>query len=101
MTDAELFAYLPSNRKPLLAAAIGSTLTEIERLFSLNLTAFLEDERFPTESFFSHNCGPAQFRFDSIVHTVDIWGEQLSLVLMDEPLSGSEWADLYRLSSTE
>ena len=83
-TDAELFAYLPSNRKEILSAAIGRHLVEVERLFYSDPPSFLKDERFSNTDYFSYNSGPTQFHFGGdLIHVFDVWGEQLSLDLSE------------------
>jgi hypothetical protein len=101
LTDAELFERLPSRQQGLLARAIGCRLLEVERLFLLDPPSFLEDERFRAEDFFVRNSGPIQFHFEgSLTHVFAVWGEQLSIVVMPEPLSDGPYDRLYRLSET-
>lgn len=101
MTDDELYAFLPANRRALLAAAIGATLVDVERLFTLDLATFLADERYREEDFFPCNSGPTQLRFDGgLLPVLAVWGEQLSLVVLDEPLAADDYGAVYRLSDT-
>lgn len=49
--------------------------------------------------FFSHNSGSIQFCFDdNRYHVFDVWGEQLSLVALPEPLHRDEDSILYKLT---
>jgi hypothetical protein len=101
MTDDELHAFLPAGRKDRLAAAIGSTLADVERLLTLDPATFLEDERYREEDFFPCNSGPVQLRFDGgLLHVLAVWGEQLSIVVLDEPLATDSLGTLYCLSGT-
>lgn len=101
-SDRELFAFLPSKRKQILAAAIGRRLEEIQRLFSLDLPAFLEDGRFTEAEFFSNNTGSVQMCFENgLTHVLDVWGEQLSIVVLSDSLQSHDSASLYRLTEIE
>lgn len=102
ISDDYLFSYLPSNQQDFLAQAIGRHLIEIERYFTLDPSSFLEDKRFIETDYFIHNSGPIQFRFeDDLMHVLDIWGEQLSVIVMHEPLNSDEFGTLYRLTEFE
>jgi hypothetical protein len=102
LSDEELFSHLPLDRVDVLAHAIGQRLVEIERLFTLDKATFLQDARFTEVDFFAFNSGPTQLHFtDGVLHVLDVWSEQLSLVVLDEPLTSSPYATLYALSQTE
>ena len=99
LTDAELFRYLPSRRTDFLARAIGQVLVDIERLFLNDIDEFLMYSQRTRPDYFSYNSGPVQFRFaDGLVQPLAVWGEQLSLVLLPEPLQETPYDRLYRLS---
>ncbi len=99
--DAELFPLLPSQQTQLLAAAIGRRLVEVERLFWVDLPTFLENSHFPAIEYFAYNSGPVQLHFaEDLIHVLDVWGEQLSIVVLTEPLHGDADTTLYQLSKT-
>jgi hypothetical protein len=101
-SEEELSEYLPLHRIDVLAAAIGRRLVEVERLFTLDVPAFLAEPRFQATDFFARNSGPTQFRFEGdLIHVLDVWGEQLSLVVLDAPLVSNPYATLYALSQTD
>src|SRR5882672_2591156 len=98
-SDTELFQLLPSQRIEVLAAAIGRTLMEVERLFLLDLPTFLEDARFSATNFFALNSGPVQLHFDGcLTHALDVWPSQLSIINLRDTLIPSQAEKLYRLS---
>lgn len=98
-SEADLFQFLPSRRTDILAEAIGHRLIEIERLFLLDLERFLEDKRFESADYFSYNSGPVQLSFEGgLRHVLDVWGEQLSIIVLQESLQGDQDEQLYRLS---
>jgi len=101
-TTEELFRLLPSRRVDVLRKAIGRRLLEVERLFLLDVSTFLEDERFTSEDFFSYNSGPAQLHFEGgEKHILSVWPSQLSLVVMRDELRETKYDKLYRLSDSE
>jgi hypothetical protein len=87
--------------------AIGRRLVEVERLFLRTPEQFAQDGDFSPTEYFSRNSGPTQFHFDGgVTQVLDVWGEQLSLVVLPEPLRESEfWSQegerLYQLSSMD
>ena len=90
---------MPSRRTEVLTAAIGRRLLEIERLFLLDLSAFLEDTRFSRSDFFSYNSGPVQLHFEGgLTHVLSVWPSQLSLIVMKDELHETKYDRLYRLS---
>lgn len=99
LTDAELFAFLPSNQQARLASAIGRRLVEVERLFTLDVAAFISYTRFAAGEYFARNSGPTQFRFEGgETHPLAVWGEQLSIIVLPEPLTTDGDATLYKLT---
>ena len=98
--DDELFAFLPSHRKEVLAQALSRRLETVQRFFALSPEQFVEDARFRREDYFSLNSGPVQFTFAGDVHHVlDVWGEQLSVVVLDDALTENAFGTLYTLST--
>lgn len=99
LDDADLFQFLPSHWIEFLAAAIGRDLVEVERLFLLDQAKFLENKYFTETDFFAYNSGPIQFWFDNnLVHVLDVWGEQLSIVILPDVLHSDEETILYKLT---
>lgn len=103
--DAELAQFLPTQRTGALAAAIGRRLTEVQRLFLRSPDQFVEEPGATATEYFSRNSGPTELHFDGVdvIHTLDVWGEQLSIVVLPAPLEvGGFWSEagekLYRLS---
>jgi hypothetical protein len=88
LTDEELPAYLPSRRVDELRRAIGHTLVDVRRLFGLDLEAFLRATPEAEElDYFGGNSGPTELVFDGgVTHTLTLWDEQLSVVVLNEPL---------------
>src|SRR5262245_56198608 len=99
LSEADLFQFLPSRQTDVLAEAIGHRLIEIERLFLLDPDRFLENQRFNRADYFSYNSGPVQLSFaGGLRHVLDVWGEQLSIIVLQEPLKGDQDEQLYRLT---
>jgi hypothetical protein len=98
-TDNQLLTLLPSERKDILAASLSRRLIEVERFFGLDLSSFLENERFSEADYFSYNSGAVQLRFEgNLTHSLAVYGEQLSIVVLPESLSSDGFAELYQLS---
>jgi len=98
-TDAQLLSMLPSLHKPELAAAIGRRLLEVQRFFQSGRSSFVEAQGLGEQDFFPLNSGATQFDFENgVSHAFDVYGEQLSLVLLPMKLENNEYATLYPLS---
>jgi hypothetical protein len=98
-TDDDLFRLLPTNRAEALAEAIGRRLVDVERFFQMDPSRFLTHTRFAAGQFFTHNSGPVQLCFAcGVAIALVSWPEQLSLVVLPEPLSETGDDRLYRLS---
>ena len=82
---------LPSRRLDLLRQAIGRRLVDIRRL--------TVEGPFPLP--FSLRSGPTEFSFEGDVrHHFAVWGEQLSIVLLDDALEADDHGRIVSLSST-
>lgn len=100
--DDDLYQLLPTSRTRLLADAIGRRLVDVERLFLMDPARFADYTRFSPQDFFTRNSGPVRLCFQGgISHTLVVWGEQMSLVVLGEPLRETEDDRLYRLSQTD
>lgn len=98
--DLELRNQILSKQITNLKTAIGTRLQDIERWFVMPEKRFLKDKRFAPIDFFPFNSGPAQFFFENNhTHTFDVYGEQLSLVLLPSPIQKDDFAKAYRLST--
>src|SRR4051812_3703622 len=85
--EQNLWSFLPSRQIRLLDQAIGRTINEIARLPGLTRERFLLRGQFDATQYFSRNPGPVQvdFKGDLSLH-MDVWGEQLSIIVMPGPL---------------
>ncbi|OAD22061.1 hypothetical protein THIOM_002155, partial [Candidatus Thiomargarita nelsonii] len=98
--DFELQNTILSKQTAILKKVIGSRLLDIERWFVMSPERFLEDKKFAPVDFFPFNSGPTQFFFENNhIHTFDVYGEQLSLVLLPKPIRWDNFASVYRLST--
>jgi hypothetical protein len=98
-SDNELLKFLMSQQKDVFAKAINRQLIEIERFFGLDITSFLAYTNSTEAEFFSHNSGAVQLWFeDKLNHPLAVYGEQLSIVLLPEILSETEFDKCYKLS---
>jgi hypothetical protein len=99
LTDTELLTLLPSKQKDLLAKSIGCRLIEIERFFGSDVPSFLAGGHFTEADYFSYNSGAVQLNFESnLTYGLDVYGEELSIVVLPMNLSSNGFAKLYRLS---
>ncbi|MBD2770392.1 hypothetical protein IC235_21105 [Hymenobacter sp. BT664] len=100
-TDDELLALLPSKQKDFLTKSIGRHLLEVERFFSIDLPSFLEGGHFNEADYFSYNSGAVQLHFaDNLTYGLDIYGEELSIVILPGHLSSDGFMRPYCLSAT-
>jgi hypothetical protein len=98
-SDEDLLSFIPSKQKSILNQAIGLRLIDIERFFCADVSSFLKYTSFTEEDYFSHNSGTVQFVFeDSLNHSFAVYGEQLSIVLLPEVLTATEFDPCYKLS---
>jgi hypothetical protein len=98
--EDDFYELLLSNNVDVLRLAIGKVLLEVERFIETDLSTFLKSSWFDEADFFSRSSGGVQFYFeDNLVHTLSVWGEQLSLVLLPNPLTNSMFGTLHRLST--
>lgn len=99
LTDTELLALLPSKQKDFLAKCIGRRLVEIDRFFGIDLPSFLEGGHFTEAEYFSYNSGAVQFHFeDNLTYLLDVYGEELSIVVLPSSSEGNEFTKIYKLS---
>jgi hypothetical protein len=99
-TDNEIFAFLLSRQKGSLNNAIGQRLKEVERFFEMDIVSFLEYTPFQKIDFFSRNSGSTKFCFENFTHSFSVYAEQLSIVLLPEPLSTDEFTQSHLVSKT-
>lgn len=98
--EYELSSLLPSRRTADLERALGRRLEEVERLFNITREGFAGDGGRDARDYFSRNVGPTQLRFaGGPTHALASWPEQLSVVLLEEPLAGDDFDVLYALSA--
>ena len=100
-SDSDLIGFLPSKQKAHLKEALGCTLTEVERYFFMDISAFLRHSRgrFSQDDFFLYNSGVTQMVFENgVVHPLDVYGEQLSVIIHPEPFPSDISATRYLLS---
>jgi hypothetical protein len=99
LTDQELMSLLPSKRTDALERALDRRLLEVRRYFELDLTDFLRGGRRSAAQFYSHNSGAVEWRFEQTAPIVlSVYSEQLSLVVLDEPLADDEFGKVHNLS---
>lgn len=99
LTDTELLALLPSKQKDFLAKCIGRRLVEIDRFFGIDLPSFLEGGHFTEAEYFSYNSGAVQFHFeDNLTYLLDVYGEELSIVVLPSSPEGNEFTKICKLS---
>jgi hypothetical protein len=101
-TDEDLSIRLPSKRLDELGRAIGRTLVDVRRLFGLDIKTFLEATPGAEEiDYFGSNSGPTELVFDGgVTQTLALWDEQLSVVLLDQPLKPSSRRSVVSLVDT-
>ena len=99
LTDTELLTLLPLKQKNLLSLCIGRRLVEIDRFFGIDLPSFLEGGHFTEAEYFSYNSGALQFHFeDNLTYGLDVYGEELSIVVLPMILESDGFTKLYQLS---
>lgn len=99
--DTEFLNFLPTNQKDLLCESIGRTLLEVERFFQMDISSFLKYTSFKKNHFFERNSGCTQFRFEGgINHSFGAYEEQLSVVLLPDPILEDDLIERYSLSTT-
>ncbi len=100
--ERELLERLPSRQKEILRSAIGRPLADVRRYFVSDIASFLEIPDMSEQRYFSHNSGPTAFSFEGgPTHHFAVWGEQLSLVLLDNPLVGDEYGSVHALTEVD
>lgn len=99
LTDTELLTLLPLEQKDLLSLCIGRRLVEIDRFFGIDLPSFLEGGHFTEAEYFSYNSGALQLYFEgNLTYGLDVYGEQLSIVVLPMTLESDDFTKLYQLS---
>jgi len=98
-TDDEFLLLPPSEQKDFLTKSIGCRLLEVERFFGVDLSSFLKSGHFGEVDYFSYNSGAVQLHFeDNLTYELDIYGEELSIVVLSGTLSSDGFPKPYRLS---
>ncbi|RUT09895.1 hypothetical protein DSM106972_003900 [Dulcicalothrix desertica PCC 7102] len=98
LTDTELLDLLPLKQKDFLAKCIGRKLVEIDRFFGIDLPSFLEGGHFTEAEYFSYNSGAVKFHFEgNLIYVLDVYGEQLSIVVLPMNIESNEFIKIYQL----
>lgn len=99
-TDAELLNFLLSKNTKKLKQSIGKRLLEIKRFFGMDIFDFLKNYHSLTaDQFFSYNSGAVELCFEGdLNHSLAVYGEQLSIIIVPEKLSSDGFAKCYQLS---
>ncbi|MGB7519215.1 MAG: hypothetical protein WA896_06245, partial [Spirulinaceae cyanobacterium] len=102
-TDAELLNFILSNNKKHLEKSIGKRLLEIKRFFGMDISSFLKNYHpLTAEQFFSYNSGAVQVCFeDGLNHSLAVYSEQLSIILLPEELSSDGFTKCHPLSEEQ
>jgi hypothetical protein len=99
--EEELAQYLPSVQIERLSQAIGRGLLEVTRWLVVPLDRFLVTGRFPAQEYFARSAGPVQLDFaGDLSHTLDVWAEQLSILVLPDPIAAPSVEDLVCLSES-
>lgn len=99
--DDDLVPLLPSHNAVLLGQAVGRRLVDVERIFSLDLDAFVEGGRRSPADHFGKNTGATRFVFEGgVALAFSEWGEQLSVVLLPGLFEPDVGQHVYRLTGS-
>jgi hypothetical protein len=72
---------------------------EIDRFFGIDLPSFIEGGHFTEADYFSYNSGAVQFHFEgNLTYALDIYGEQLSIVVLPSSPESDDFTKIYKLS---